>query len=302
MHTSTELLRASDAGVDRTRLGVAGFLARYTGATRVNYQSDLRCYLAWCYQVDIHPLDVTRPQLEVWMRHMEEAQHLAPATVARRLTTVSGMLRFAHLDGLIGANPAEHVRRPRVPDESNRNGLDRMELGACIHVAAAAGPMEHALICLLGLLGLRVGEATSIDIGDFDHHDSHRIVRLIGKGAKPAVIPLPPRVARACDQAAGDRRSGALLLSGSGRRMDRHAATRIVQRITKTAGVEKHISPHSLRHAFITNALDAGVPLRDVQIAARHADPRTTTRYDRNRNQLDRHAAYIVTAYIAGAT
>ena len=67
-------------------------------------------------------------------------------------------------------------------------------------------------------------------------------------------------------------------------------------------GVTKHISPHSLRHSFITAALDAGVPLRDVQIAARHADPRTTTRYDRARNNLDRHASYIVTAFVSGGS
>jgi site-specific recombinase XerD len=88
----------------------------------------------------------------------------------------------------------------------------------------------------------------------------------------------------------------------SGRRLDRHAATRIVRRLAKRAGITKHISPHSLRHSFITAALDAGVPLRDVQIAARHADPRTTTRYDRARNNLDRHTAYVVTAFVAGAS
>lgn len=53
---------------------------------------------------------------------------------------------------------------------------------------------------------------------------------------------------------------------------------------------------------FITACLDAGVPLRDVQIAARHADPRTTTRYDRARHNLNGHASYIVTAFIAGAS
>jgi integrase/recombinase XerD len=58
---------------------------------------------------------------------------------------------------------------------------------------------------------------------------------------------------------------------------------------------------HTLRHAFITAALDAGVPLRDVQEAASHADPRTTMRYDRARTSLDRHATYIVAAYVAGA-
>jgi integrase/recombinase XerD len=67
------------------------------------------------------------------------------------------------------------------------------------------------------------------------------------------------------------------------------------------AGIGKTVTPHTLRHAFITAALDAGVPLRDVQEAASHADPRTTMRYDRARGSLDRHATYIVAAYIAGA-
>ena len=129
----------------------------------------------------------------------------------------------------------------------------------------------------------------------------HRTVTVLGKGHKLAVIPLPPRVARAIDQATGERSSGPLLLTRSGQRMNRHAATRIVTRLAKAAGVTKHISPHSLRHSFITAALDAGVPLRDVQIAARHADARTTTRYDRARENLDLHASYIVTAFIAAA-
>jgi integrase/recombinase XerD len=102
--------------------------------------------------------------------------------------------------------------------------------------------------------------------------------------------------------AAGERSSGPLLLAQSGLRLNRHAATRIVRRLAKKAGIITSISPHSLRHSFITAALDAGVPLRDVQIAARHSDPRTTTRYDRARYNLDRHASYIVTAFIAGAS
>jgi integrase/recombinase XerD len=76
---------------------------------------------------------------------------------------------------------------------------------------------------------------------------------------------------------------------------------RIVRRAAKRARISKRVGPHTLRHAFITAALDAGVPLRDVQDAASHADPRTTTRYDRARASLDRHATYIVAAYVAGA-
>ena len=60
--------------------------------------------------------------------------------------------------------------------------------------------------------------------------------------------------------------------------------------------------PHMLRHTFVTTMLDAGVDLRDVQIAARHTDPRTTMRYDRARKNLDRHSNYILVAYMASAT
>ena len=83
--------------------------------------------------------------------------------------------------------------------------------------------------------------------------------------------------------------------------MDRYAADRTVKRLARRAGITKRISPHSLRHSFITAALDAGVPLRDVQEAASHADPRTTMRYERARQSLDRHATYIVVPFIAGA-
>jgi integrase len=78
-------------------------------------------------------------------------------------------------------------------------------------------------------------------------------------------------------------------------------AGRIVRKTARRAGITKAVTPHTLRHAFITAALDAGVPLRDVQEAASHADPLTTMRYDRARGSLDRHATYIVAAYVAGA-
>ena len=92
-----------------------------------------------------------------------------------------------------------------------------------------------------------------------------------------------------------------MLLAADGRRLDRHGAGRVVRRVARRSGIGKTITPHTLRHAFITAALDAGVPLRDVQEASSHADPRTTMRYDRARGSLDRHATYIVAAYVAGA-
>jgi integrase/recombinase XerD len=124
---------------------------------------------------------------------------------------------------------------------------------------------------------------------------------VLRKGGKIVTIPLAPRTARATDLAIGERLDGPIFLRPDGQRMGRHCASRIVRRVARRAGVDKPIGPHTLRHAFITAALDAGVPLRDVQEAASHADPRTTMRYDRARVSLDRHATYIVAAYLAGA-
>jgi site-specific recombinase XerD len=296
-----ELVRPSAPLFDEARLAVAAFLARYGATTRMAYACDLRAWFAWCDTRGLRAFEVQRPHVELWAREMEEVRGLAKATVGRRLSTLAGFYRVAVIDGHLEHSPMEFVRRPKISDESQTLGLDRMELGAFVAQGAAAGVVDHALACLLGLLGLRVGEACSIDIEDLGFERGHRTVTVLGKGAKLAIMPLPPRVARAVDQAAGDRMGGPLLLSRSGRRLDRHGATRIVRRLAKRAGIAKRISPHSLRHSFITAALDAGVPLRDVQIAARHADPRTTTRYDRARNNLDRHASYIVTAFVAGA-
>jgi integrase/recombinase XerD len=83
--------------------------------------------------------------------------------------------------------------------------------------------------------------------------------------------------------------------------MDRHAATRLVRGTCRAAGITSRISPHSLRHTYVTQLLDACAAVRDVQIGARHADPRITMRYDRARIQLDRHVNYVLAARVAGA-
>jgi hypothetical protein len=128
-----------------------------------------------------------------------------------------------------------------------------------------------------------------------------RVLHLVGKGNKPATMPITVPVLRVLEACRGQRTNGRLLLRPiSGNPIDRRDAYRMVSRIARVAGIPRHISPHSLRHAAITNALDAGVPLRDAQILARHADPRTTEHYDRARGNLDRHGVHFLTAYVAG--
>jgi len=160
---------------------------------------------------------------------------------------------------------------------------------------------DHALASLLGLNGLRVSEALNANIDDLGFERGHYVLQIIRKGGKRATVPLAPRTARAVQLYIDGRTGGPIFLGEHGQRMDRHAADRTVKRLARQAGINKRISPHSLRHSFITAALDAGVALRDVQDAASHADPRTTIRYDRARHSLDRHATYVVAAFIAGA-
>jgi site-specific recombinase XerD len=161
--------------------------------------------------------------------------------------------------------------------------------------------MDHALIVLLGMLGLRVGEACRARIEELSMQFGHRVLLVHGKGGKDALMPLPPAVARSIDLAIEGRSSGPILLTRVGTPMNRHAAARTIDRTARNARIGQHVHPHVLRHAFVTTLLDAGVPLRDVHIAARHADPRTTTRYDRARANLDRHAVYLLAAFMAGA-
>jgi integrase/recombinase XerD len=135
-----------------------------------------------------------------------------------------------------------------------------------------------------GLLGLRIFEATGAGIAGLGEEHGHRVLSVGGKGTKAARVPLPPAAGRAIDRAAGARPGGPILLNSRSARMDRHAATRRLRSLAEAAGVRiTRPHPHMLRHTFVTTMLDAGVDLRDVQIAARHADPRTTMRYDNSR-------------------
>lgn len=116
----------------------------------------------------------------------------------------------------------------------------------------------------------------------------HRTLRIVGKGNQPALIPLAPRTARAIETPSANEPTAAACPD---RRQPHRPARRRTHRppAGQGAGIDKPTSPHSLRHAAITGALDAGCSLRDVQDFARNADPRQTRRYDRARGAQDRN-------------
>lgn len=305
MYNSTLIAPPATPSVTDIDLAVAGFLARYTGGTRDNYEVTLRILWRWSAGKNVDLLSgMRRPILELFARYLEDGRGNSPATVAHHLSIIRVFYSICEVDGYIEKSPATHVRMPKVyMDESRTLGLDRMELGAVIQTARASHVMDAALIALLGMLGLRVSEACAVKIEDFQETErGHRVLRLVGKGGKPATIPLPVPVLRSMEAAAGERRAGFLLHRRTKPLpMNRKSSTLAVARLCKKAGIKKHITSHGLRHSYITACLDAGVPLRDAQIAARHSDPRTTTRYDRARHNHDRHANHTVAAFLAGS-
>jgi site-specific recombinase XerD len=286
------------------RLAVAGYLARFKGESRKHTESDLRCYLSWCEDHGLDPLAARRPHIELFLRWMQEVRLYKPSTVSRRLSVIAGFYRTCVYDEILEHSPADYVRRPTVPTESPTLGLSHLQFEAMLATARdSQNPNDFALVSMLGLLGLRIFEATGCDIDNLSEVHGHRELRVLGKGGKVVLTPLPPAVGRAVDRAIADRESGPILLSRIGTRMDRHAATRSLRRLAAVGGLTvARMHPHMLRHTFVTTMLDAGVDLRDVQIAARHADPRTTMRYDRARKNLDRHPNYILAAYMSSGT
>jgi integrase/recombinase XerD len=177
---------------DGAQLAAASFLARYSGRTLEAYRHDLRVFFQWAADSDLEVLAATRPHIEVFRSWMEQ-RGLAASTIDRRLSTVCGFYRFAHIDGRIGSNPAQYARRPQV-HPSDARGLDRSELAVFLFTAEQYDRDHAALAVLLGLNGLRVSEACATNADprtttiydrrrqNFDRHAAYVVVAFIAGG------------------------------------------------------------------------------------------------------------------------
>ncbi|MDP8931995.1 MAG: tyrosine-type recombinase/integrase [Actinomycetota bacterium] len=132
------------------------------------------------------------------------------------------------------------------------------------------GGDAYAMACLLGVNGLRVSEACNADVTDLSASRYQPTLWILGKGDKPAEIVLNRRTWQAIDQVIADRSEGPRLRNRWGNRMRRHNIPYILVRLAKTAGITAHVTPHALRRSYITVGLQQGVPLREMQLAARH--------------------------------
>jgi site-specific recombinase XerD len=238
-------------------------------------------------------LKAKRAHIDLWARTME-AEGLKPATRARNLAAVSSFYSYAVSEGELEQNPAEAVRRPKVSDISPRLGLD-LTTSRNVRPAVEAMSAQHrAAFALLFCEGLRVSEACAVKPSDFTESLGHRVLMTKGKGGAIEPVAVPPLAWRLMSEAVEQAEAlGCTVLHGpKGEQLSRFQVSRMVARIGKAANLGRPLTPHDLRHGAATAALEAGEPLHQVQAHLRHRDPKTTQRYNRNRQRLDNSAAY----------
>jgi site-specific recombinase XerD len=297
--------------------------AQLSARTRESYANDLVIYLRWIADRGKHPRDASRPDIDRyrnWLGEPVDADgkpaangrpRYQPATVARKLASVRSFYTYLSERRAIPGSPAAGVKGPRVRREPRGRAISDEQVRALLDTAAARGHEPEAMICLLVLNGLRVSELCQADIEDLRREPGggHSLV-VRGKGAKEVEVALNERTERAVLKTIGARTQGPIFRRQDGRRLrggsaaplvpyNRQAVYRLLGEIAEQAGVigdgdeqVDGVSPHKLRHTFVTMLLDRGISLVAVQDAARHASADTTRLYDRARAAFREHPTH----------
>lgn len=303
----------ADAPVDvqLQRLTAAWIHRQRSEHTKVAYHRDFAYWVDWCDRCGVSPLQARMMHMDAWIAYQRqygvrgEGKPAAEASIARRVAVASSWYRYvikntaADDAPLITHNPADTDARPRIDqDYSPTVGLTTAEADRLIRAADADSPRTSALIRLMLTNALRCDSVIRLGIEDIGYDRGHRVLHPVGKGNKKGRQPLPPATGAAIDRMLAERgnpTAGPLLVTKKGKQLDEPYLFRLVRRLALAAGLPQaeDLSPHSLRHTAITETLEqAG--MRAAQDLADHADPRTTRRYDRRRNSLDGHAAYLL--------
>jgi site-specific recombinase XerD len=291
------------AQLDPDRRVIIGYLAQFrTDATQKAYQLDLKHWLAWLSERNLPLLQVTRTDLDMYVHWMQtHPAGWSESTIARRLGTVCGLYKWATDEDVIVKNPAARVHRPGVDHAKQRcTFLPPVEFATLIkHTNRTGTVMEQAYIAILGLRGLRIAEACSLNVEDYQEHRGHRTLRFIGKGNVARLVSVPAPAVRAIDRAIGDRTTGPILLNEAGNRFTRANGARMLKRLAKAAGVDDDISNHSLRRSFVTAAKASGESYDDIAETVGHKSTGTTKRYDKLIGSLDRDISHGVAGFLS---
>jgi integrase/recombinase XerD len=291
-------------------------LAQRSPKTREAYFRDLSEWLTFCAERGQDPLEIKLRHADAygrWLTERAAPPPLSDASAARKMAAVSSWYTYLVRGEAADRNPFEYARRPRVDrDHSTTVGLTEAEARALIAAAdASTGPAAlrtAAFIRFMVEIGPRISDVLALDVTALGQERGFRTVDVLGKGRTVRRRVVPPSAATALDAylaaraAAADVPVGALrgplFASASGKRLDRRDMFRLVQRVARAAGLQNaaKVTPHSLRHTFVTVARERGATLEEIQDAMAHADPRTTRRYDRARNRLARDPSQLVAA------
>ena len=257
----------------QTSVAIDRFLAspRLAESTRRSYAFDLRDFGGWLERRGARVEDVDVRVLADYVSELGRGSRgLAPATIARRISTVRSFLRFT----LGAARVPETPFAPRLPRRLPE-APKAAEIEGLIDAASGEEPIalrNAALLELVYSAGLRSAEAVGLDLADVDFEQE--LVRVRGKGAKERIVPLGERAALAVSLYLRDARpalargaNDALFLSVRGRRLDTSTIRRLLPH------------PHRLRHSFATHLLEGGADLRTIQELLGHASLSTTQVY-----------------------
>ena len=304
-HELASLLRAS--GLSETGLrATAMWLVsgrRESPHTRVAYIRDVSWWVSWCAAYGCEPGSATTSAADLYMAALK-ATGLARATIGRRVAAVSSWYAYLIREQGAAINPFDGAERPRLDTHtSSTRGLSKDQITAILgHAAANESVRTYALLWLMFATAGRISSILESRIENLGQDRGHQVLDLVVKGGQRKRFAIPPAALAAVQdylEERGNPGSGPIFVSRTGRTLVQSYAWKLVNRVARAAGVSHPISPHSFRHSAITIALGDGRPLHVVQDFAGHADPRTTRRYDRARDSLDRSPAYELAAGVS---
>ena len=208
-------------------------------------------------------------------------------TTSRLLSSFKRFYQFALRQGKIKADPSINIDAPKLPRglPKSLTEEDVEKLLAAPNVEDALGLRDRTMLETLYASGLRVSELVTLKVSQVSQDMG--VVRVIGKGSKERLVPLGEEalawITRYCKdsrpQILGKRAADALFVTSRGAAMTRQAFWHLLKRHAAQAGLNKQISPHTLRHAFATHLLNHGADLRVVQLLLGHSDISTTQIY-----------------------
>jgi site-specific recombinase XerD len=263
--------------------------------TRAAYETDLTDYMRWCREHGVDPLEPDRLDVNAYRADLL-SRGLQPQTVDRKISACRSFFAYLGDRGMLrGEPPFDHVKRLALPGESTTPWLGADDVTKLLTVALEESARDFLLVALLGINGLRVSEALRASVSDLGVVDGHRTLSVVRKGSKPGLTPLAPVVVDVLDAYLEGRTTGPLLARLDRNRrvvvpvvgISRQTAFDRVRHLADYAGVNPELSPHGLRHSFVTNALEGGAELHVVQLAVGHSSPTTTMRYRRGSLSLN---------------